>query len=74
MEVKMGEVGSQYALAFQDSQGAYLDGSKSYKLTIPANSPVKDFWSVVVYDPLEPWFDKSWKPVEIELMSDNPDN
>ena len=33
-------------------------------------------WFVIlrIYGPLEPWFDKSWKPGEIELMSGNPDN
>ena len=135
MEVKMVGVGSQYATLYKDSDGRYLDGSKSYKMNIPANPPVKDFWSVVIYDPqtrsmletdnpypsvnselsdleknndgsvdlyfgpnppegkeknwiqtienkgwfvilriygpLEPWFDGSWKPGEIELISGN---
>ena len=135
MEIKMVGVGSQYAFSNKDSQGRYLDGSKSYRLNIPANPPVKNFWSVVVYDPqtrsmletdnpypslnselsnvdknsdgsvdiyfgpkapegkeknwirtvenkgwfvilriygpLESWFDKSWKPGEIELISEN---
>jgi len=129
---KMVGVGSQYALAALDKEGNYLDGSKNYRLNIPGNVPVKDFWSVVVYDPqtrselqttqpfpsknntrdkllanadgsvdlyfgpkppkgkeanwiatvpgkgwytilrlygpLESWFDKSWRPGEIELL------
>jgi len=131
MAIEMVGVGSQYAASAQDAQGEYLDGSKNYKLRLPANVPVKDFWSVVVYDPqtrsmlqtdnpfpslnsargvkqnadgsadiyfgpkapkgkegnwiqtvpgkgwfvilrlygpLEPWFDKSWRPGEIELV------
>ena len=44
-------VGSQYALNALDTEGAYLDGSKSYKLNIPKDVPAKDFWSIVVYDP-----------------------
>ncbi len=48
---KMVGVGSQYALATTDANGDYLDGSKTYKLNIPANVPAKDFWSVVIYDP-----------------------
>jgi hypothetical protein len=132
MAAKMIGVGSQYALASNDKDGNHLDGSKNYQLHIPANVPVKDFWSVVLYDPqtrselqtsqafpsknnkkndlmvnadgsvdlysgpkapagkeknwietvpgkgwfsllrlygpLEPWFDKSWRPGEIELM------
>lgn len=51
MALKMVGVGSQYALASKDKDGNYLDGSKSYKLNIPADPPAKDFWSVVVYDP-----------------------
>jgi hypothetical protein len=124
--------GSQYALANYDKDGNYLDGSKNYKLNIPANVPAKKFWSIVVYDPqtrselqtdqtlpsvnsqrspmvknsdgsidlyfgpetpvgkennwiqtvpgkgwftilrlyspLEPWYDKTWQPGEIELV------
>lgn len=130
MVLKLVGKGSQYALANRDANGAFLDGGKTYKLTIPANVPAANFWSVVVYDPqtrselqtsqpfpsrnnkrdnlienadgsvdlhfgptapggkednwvqtipgkgwmtllrlygpLEPWFDKSWRPGEIE--------
>ena len=34
-----------------DSSGAYLDGAKTYQLTLPPDVPANDFWSVVVYDP-----------------------
>lgn len=30
--------------------GQWLDGGKHYKLTMPANVPVKDFWSITTYD------------------------
>jgi len=134
MVLKTPGVGSQYAYTEQDADGNYLDGSKNYRLRIPANVPAKDFWSVVIYDPqtrselqttqpfpsknnkrnplvsnpdgstyiyfgpkppegkeanwiqtipgkgwytllrlygpLEPWFDKSWRPGEIELVTD----
>ena len=50
VEKKVG-VGSQHALAATDSSGDYLDGGKSYSLTLPANVPAKGFWSIVVYDP-----------------------
>jgi hypothetical protein len=124
--------GSQYALALADKDGNPFDGAKTYKLSVPANAPVKDFWSVVIYDPqtrselqtsqpfpsknnkrdklitnadgsvdlffapkapagkeanwiasvpgkgwfaifrlygpLEPWFNKTWRPGEIELV------
>ena len=43
--------GSQYAIAGTDVEGNYLDGGKTYKLTIDANPPAKNFWSIVAYDP-----------------------
>ena len=132
MAKKMVGVGSQYAMAYRDAAGQYLDGAKSYRLHLPAPIPAKDFWSILVYDPqtrsmlqtdqqfpsvssqksdvainpdasadvffgpsapagkesnwiqtipgkgyfvalrlygpLQPWFDKTWRPGEIESM------
>lgn len=42
--------GSLYWLGHRDATGAYLDGSKSYKLTVPLPVPAKLFWSVTAYD------------------------
>ncbi len=50
MEAKMVGSGSQYALAFVDAQGQPLVGSQTYKLHIPANVPINNFWSVIAYD------------------------
>jgi len=132
MAIAMPGIGSQYAAAVRDAKSKYLDGSKTYKLTLPKNVPAKDFWSIVLYDtqtrsmlqtdqqfpslnserggvkqntdgsfdiyfgpktpegkeknwiqtvpgkgfmlilrlygPLEPWFDKTWRPGKIELI------
>lgn len=43
MVLEMVGLGSQYAIAFLDVEGNYLDGSKKYSLNIPANVPAKDF-------------------------------
>ncbi len=49
--LKLPGVGSQYALNATDFNGVFLDGSKGYRLEIPADVPAKDFWSIVAYDP-----------------------
>jgi hypothetical protein len=125
--------GSAYAFATRDAKGEYLEGGKTYKITLPAPIPVAQFWSYVVYDgqsrsmletdqklagldsnqkdlkknadgsvtvwfgpkapagqetnwvqtmpgkgwnallrlygPLEPWFNKTWKPGDFELAN-----
>jgi hypothetical protein len=34
----------------KDRDGRALDGAKTYRLRVPANAPVKQYWSAVVYD------------------------
>ena len=50
MILKMVGAGSQYLMAFKGADGQMLDGSKAYRLHLPPNIPVKNFWSLVVYD------------------------
>ena len=50
MVMKIVGAGSQYLCTNRDSNGNYLDGAKNYKLILPANVPVNNFWSMVVYD------------------------
>ena len=51
MAAKMIGVGSQYLACYRDSEDNYLMGDNVYQLTLPANIPAKNFWSVTVYHP-----------------------
>jgi len=42
--------GSIYFAGFRDKSGAFLDGGKSCKLTVPGPVPGKLFWSATIYD------------------------
>lgn len=42
--------GSLYWLGHRDQAGNYVDGDKTYKLTVPLPVPANLFWSVTVYD------------------------
>ncbi|MGB5817371.1 MAG: DUF1254 domain-containing protein [Thermoanaerobaculia bacterium] len=34
----------------ETADGEWLDGSKNYKLVMPSNVPVRDFWAITTYD------------------------
>src|SRR5499426_906254 len=42
--------GQFYLLAIHDGTGQPLDGNKTYRLSVPANAPVEQYWSATAYD------------------------
>jgi hypothetical protein len=42
--------GQFYLMTLQDKSGKPFDGKRAYRLTIPANAPVKLYWSATAYD------------------------
>lgn len=41
---------TQYMMAMADKDGKLLEAGKLYKLDVPAQMPVKQFWALTVYD------------------------
>jgi len=39
-----------YLISIKDKDGQPYEGNKNYRLRVPANAPVKDYWSVTAYD------------------------
>jgi len=50
MAVSRAGLGSDYGIAFVDSEKQAFDGSKTYRLHLPPNPPAKDFWALTIYD------------------------
>jgi len=50
MCMRLTGIGSQYVFATRDARGDYLDGSRSYRITLPPDIPESRFWSVMAYD------------------------
>lgn len=42
--------GQFYLMTVKDKNGQSFDGSKNYRLTVPADAPVRQYWSATVYD------------------------
>uniref|UniRef100_UPI00313AB54C DUF1254 domain-containing protein n=1 Tax=Rhizobium sp. 11515TR TaxID=2028343 RepID=UPI00313AB54C len=42
--------GQFYSISIRDKDGHPFDGGKTYKLHLPANVPVQQYWSVTAYD------------------------
>jgi hypothetical protein len=45
-----GATGSFYLMDIRDKTDEAFDGGKTYRLTVPANVPVTQYWSATVYD------------------------
>ena len=50
MATKAAGKGSDYSMGMVDSKGRPMDGSKTYKLRMPPDIPVVDFWALTMYD------------------------
>ncbi len=42
--------GQFYLMAIKDKAGEPLDGKQTYRLTVPADAPVSQYWSATAYD------------------------
>ena len=43
-------IGQFYLISIRDKDGQSFDGGNMYRLTVPANPPVEQYWSVTAYD------------------------
>ena len=43
-------IGQYYLMTIRDKDGQNFAGANTYRLTVPANAPVKQYWSATVYD------------------------
>jgi hypothetical protein len=50
MAVTTAGKGSDYAIAYLDSKKQPMDGAKTYKLHLPKDVPINNFWAVTMYD------------------------
>jgi hypothetical protein len=42
--------GQFYLISIKDKEGNAFDGGKTYRITVPANAPVQQYWSLTAYD------------------------
>jgi hypothetical protein len=50
MQGRIHNFGQAYLETSKDKDGGWLDGGKSYHMRVPAAPPVKQFWSITLYD------------------------
>ncbi len=70
---------TQYLSAIADSNGDLLEEGKTYKIDVPADVPVKQFWALTVYDRATfsfiytPGKRTTLSTYDIDKMAKNPD-
>jgi len=47
---KQSGIGQYYLMTLKDGAGQSFAGANTYRLTVPANAPVKQYWSATAYD------------------------
>ena len=50
MAMRLPGIGSQYLFASLDANSQYLDGAKTYRITLPPDIPEANVWSLTIYD------------------------
>lgn len=69
--------GQFYLINIKDKDGEAYDGSKTYKLHVPANVPVDQYWSVTAYDrethALIKGVDRASRASNAQELKKNPD-
>jgi hypothetical protein len=50
MVTKTPGLGQVYLGSYKDKGGNWLDGANTYRLHVPPNAPVKQFWSLTIYE------------------------
>jgi len=68
--VKLGS-STAYLMLTKDADGEPLKGDRNYTLTVPANVPAKQFWSVLVYDVATASYIREADPIGL-ASSENP--
>jgi hypothetical protein len=60
--VKQFGAATWYLMTGKDKNGKFLDGGKNYKMTLPKDVPVENFWSVIAYNSEDgAWFENQPK-------------
>jgi hypothetical protein len=66
-----------YLISIKDRDGDAYDGSKTYRLTVPSQAPVTEYWSVTAYDRTThtlikdmPWASRSSQIADLQKNAD----